>query len=134
MDAFEKIVIAISNAMERLTLQKIVLTFAMGLIASLLIYVYEHRDIMFDKLMMNPNMSLIFVGALVLFVLGWVFTVLISKVNAKNDDYIKSLEQRLDDAIKREVVSDAAYKALLEKAVMYNGPKRRSYDGDHQHD
>lgn len=134
METFEKLVIAISNAMEKLTLQKIVLTFAMGLIATFLLYVYEHREDMINKLLSDGVMSQILTGGVVVFILGWIFTVLISKVNAKNDEYIKSLEQRLDEAIKRETVSDAAYKALLEKAMSYQGPKRRSYDEDHKRD
>jgi len=128
METFEKVIIALTNAMEKLTLKKIVLLFVFGLVMSLLMYTYEHRDKMFDKLLADQNMSLIFTGAIILLILGWIFAVLISKVIEDNEEYNKSLEQRLDEAIKREVVSDAAYKALLEKAVMFNGPKRRSYD------
>lgn len=121
MDTLIKLLEVVSTIMEKLTLQKIILTLSFGITMITILYMYDHREKIMNQIINDQFSRELIAAGTIVFILVWIFTLLINKVNAKNDEYIKSLESHLEETNKQ-------YKDLLDKAITYQGPKRRNYD------
>lgn len=96
MDAIVKLLEAVSKIIEKLTTSRVVLLIVLIFGGIVMSFVYENRHTIVPRLFDSPVMLISSATGIIVFLLGWVFSVLLTRAEKTNAELTESLKQQID--------------------------------------
>lgn len=122
MESFVKFLNAIGALIQQLTSSRVILLIVLGFFAVALSFTYENRQIIFTMIINSPFLLTGGIVGVVILILGWMFSSLVSRADERNEAFHRSLEERIAalnqqiiDCRQREEDCTDRFNALLAK-------------------
>ena len=96
MDAIVKLLEAVSKIIEKLTTSRVVLLIVLIFGGIVMSFVYENRHTIIPRLFDSPVMLISSATGIVVFLLGWIFSVLLTRAEKTNAELTESLKDQID--------------------------------------
>ena len=122
MEQLVKILNAVGGLLKELTSSRVILLIVLGFFAVALSFTYENRQLIFTMIINSPFLLTGGIVGVVILILGWMFSSLVSRADERNEAFHRSLEERIaalnvqvSDCRNREEECTQRFNALLNK-------------------